>query len=306
MKQAGLNMSRPLQETRRANRAKAPGRQASGDRDASPTYVVEASHPALGANLRALWDYRDLLYMLALRDIKVRYQHTAVGAAWALLQPLFIMLVLTAFATIVGAKTGPVPYPLYLMSGLVPWTYFTHAFVSTTNSLASQSEIIGKIYFPRLVVPVAATLAGAIDFLMAALLLPLFMAAYGAAPTWALAALPAFVIMALAAAFALGLWLAVLNVRYRDVVNALPFFTQLLFFATPVAYNSQSIPQPWRTLAGVNPMVGVVDGFRWALLGDKAGGLHLSTLVSMGSILLMLVSGLWYFRRREPTLADEL
>jgi lipopolysaccharide transport system permease protein len=235
----------------------------------------------------------------------LRYRHTAVGIAWALLQPLLIMLVLTGFAMVAGVHSGDIPYPLYVITGLVPWTYFTHAMTSTTFSLMAHSGIISKIYFPRLVIPVAAAVAGAIDFVVAALLLPVFMLAYGAPLTWALLALPLFVVMALAAAFALGLWLAVLNVRYRDVANALPFVMQLLFFATPIAYRSQAIPLPWRTLAGINPMVGVVDGFRWALLGNAAP-LQLSTLVSLASILVLLVSGIWYFRRHEPAFADEM
>ena len=276
------------------------------DQPTPPVLIIEAGPAKADSGPRALWRSRDLLLMLALRDVKLRYQHTAVGAAWALLQPLLIMLVLVGFASVVGVRTGAVPYPLFVISGLVPWTYFMHAFTSTTNSLVSQGEIIGKIYFPRLVIPVAATLAGAIDFLMAALLLPIFMIAYGVAPTLSLLALPVFVVMALAAAFSLGLWLAVLNVRYRDVVNALPFFTQLLFFATPIAYSSAAVPEPWRTLVGVNPMVGVVDGFRWALLGSNAGGLHRSVWVSLGAILVLLVSGVWYFRRQEPAFADDL
>ena len=271
-----------------------------------PVTVIEAGPVSLGSGVFELWKHPDLLFMLALRDVKLRYQQTAVGAAWALLQPLLIMLVLTAFASVVGYKTGQVPYPLYLMAGLVPWTYFTHAFTSTTHSLVSHGEIIGKIYFPRLVIPVAAAIAGSIDFFVAALLLPIFMVAYGARPTLALLALPAFVVMALFAAFALGLWLAVLNVRYRDVFNALPFFTQLMFFATPIAYSSQWIPEPWRTIVGINPMVGVVDGFRWAVLGDRAGGLHPSILVSLASIIVLLAGGVWYFRLREPAFADEM
>jgi lipopolysaccharide transport system permease protein len=271
-----------------------------------PRTIIDAGGPGEASDLLALWTHRDLLYMLALRDVKLRYQHTAVGAAWALLQPLAIMLVLTGFASVVGVTTGKVPYPLYVIGGLVPWTYFNHAFMSTTNSLVAHQGVIGKIYFPRLIIPVAAALAGAIDFLVAALLLPVFMLAYGAHPGWSLLALPAFVIMTLAAAFALGLWLAVLNVRYRDVINALPFVIQLMFFATPIAYSSNAVPEPWRTFVGLNPMVGVVDGFRWALLGDAAGGLHLSMLVSLASIIALLAGGLWFFRWREPAFADEL
>jgi ABC-type polysaccharide/polyol phosphate export systems, permease component len=268
--------------------------------------IIDATPIGFWTGLRSMWDYRDLLYMLALRDIKLRYQHTTVGVSWALLQPLAIMMVLTGFASVIGVKMADIPYPLYVMGGLIPWTYFTHAFTSTTYSLVSHSGIIEKIYFPRLLVPVAAALAGSIDFFVAALLLPFFMVAYGVVPTIALLTIPAFVIMALLAAFALGLWFAVINVRYRDIINALPFFTQLMFFATPIAYATTMIPEPWRTVAGINPMVGVVDGFRWALLGDRAGGLHWSTLVSLGSILFLTVTGLLYFRVREPALADEI
>lgn len=268
--------------------------------------LIKAGPRGVVATLAGLFQSADLLYMLALRDVKLRYQQTAVGATWALLQPLMIMLVLTGFATIAHFRTANVPYPLYLVTGLVPWSYFTHAFTSTTHSLVSQGGIIGKIYFPRLAIPVAAAVAGAIDFFVAALLLPIFMLVYGATPTWALLTLPAFVVMALLAAFAFGLWLSVLNVRYRDVVNALPFVTQLMFFATPIAYSSSWVPEPWRTIAGLNPMVGVVDGFRWAVLGDKAGGLHASLLVSLGSIAFLLVTGLWFFQLREPSFADEI
>ncbi len=268
--------------------------------------IIEAGHADPDSGIAALWRYRDLLSMLILRDVKLRYQHTAVGMAWAVLQPLLIMLVLSGFASVAGIRTGRVPYPLFVIAGLVPWTYFTHAFTSTTFSIVSHSSLIGKIYFPRLLIPVAAALAGAIDFFVAALLLPIFMIVYGAPPTLALLAIPLFVVMALVTAFALGLWLAVLNVRYRDVVNALPFFIQLLFFATPIAYWSQAIPEPWRTVAGLNPMVGVVDGFRWALLGSAASPLHPSALVSLGAITVLLVGGIWYFRRLEPTFADEL
>lgn len=272
-----------------------------------PPLTVIAAHPiGLGDALRSLWEYRDLVVMLAVRDAKLRYQHTTVGAAWALLQPLAIMLVLTGFATVAGIRTGPIPYPLYVISGLVPWTYFTHVFTSTTYSLTAHDSIIAKIYFPRLIIPVATALAGSIDFCVAAVLLPAFMIAYGHPPTITLLAIPAFVIMALAAAFAIGLWLAVLNIRYHDVANALPFFIQLLFFTTPIAYSSLAVPDRWRMVVALNPMVGVVDGFRWALFGGVAAPLHASLWVSLASTLVALVGGIGYFLRREPAFADEL
>jgi lipopolysaccharide transport system permease protein len=247
-----------------------------------------------------------LLYLLALRDIRLRYQQTTVGASWALLQPLLIMLVLSGFASLVGVKTGRVPYPLFLICGLIPWTYFTHALTATTYSLVSHRAIIGKIDFPRIIVPLAAAVGGSVDFFVAALLLPVFMLYYGAWPTPSLLLVPLFVVMALGAALAIGLWLAVLNVRYRDVANALPFITQLLFFTTPIAYRSDLLPEPWRTAVGINPMVGVVEGFRWAVLGDPARGVHASLAVSAAAIVLLLVAGVWYFRMREPFFADEL
>jgi lipopolysaccharide transport system permease protein len=270
----------------------------------SPVVVIDSLPSRV--SLREIWESREVLYMFALRDIKIRYQQTAVGMSWAILQPLLIMLVLSAFATLLRAHTGTVPYPLFLISGLIPWTYFTHGFTQTTHSLVSNGAIIGKIYFPRVIIPIAAVVGGAVDFFVASLLLPAFMVYYGVRPTLAVLSLPLFVLMALLSALALGLWLAVLNVRYRDVANALPFVTQLLFFTTPIAYSPTLLPEPWRTVSGLNPMVGVVTGFRWAILGEATGGLQWSIAVSAATIVVLLVGGLWYFQRNEPTLADEL
>jgi len=272
-------------------------------RDGRPTTTIDHQSTA---RLRDIWEYRHLLYHFAWRDIKLRYNHTVVGSAWAILQPLSIMLVLSWFASLLHVNTGRVPYPLFALAGLVPWTYFTHAFTQTTHSLVAHSGIIGKVYFPRLIVPIAATVGGAMDFLMAGLLLPLFMFHYGVRPTAALATLPLFVLMALATALAMGLWLAVLNVRFRDVVNAMPLITQLLFFTTPIVFRADLLAEPWKTLAGFNPMVGVVDGFRWALLGAAVPPPTRSLFVSLAVIATMLVLGIRYFQSQEPLLAEVL
>lgn len=276
------------------------------DADRNPPTIIERGSVGMWAGLKALWQHRDLVHVLAVRDIKLRYQHTFVGFAWVLLQPLSIMLVLTMFASVIGVKTGPIPYPLFVITGLVPWMYFTHGLTSITHSLAAHGELIAKIWFPRLAVPLAAAIGGTADFLVAALLLPAFMLLYGVPVTPALFALPLFVLMAVLAATATGLWLAVLNVRYRDVMNALPFVMQLLFFATPISYSSAAIPEPYRTLSGLNPMTGVVEGVRWAVLGDRFAPLHPSILVSVATISTLLITGLWYFHRREPHFADDL
>jgi lipopolysaccharide transport system permease protein len=271
-----------------------------------PLLIIDGAEPRAQGGLAEIWEYRDLLRLFTAREIQLRYQQTAAGLAWVLLQPLLIMLVLSGFSALVGVKTGKVPYPLYTISGLVPWMYFTHALTTTTFSLISQSEIMGKIYFPRLIVPISSAAAGAVDLLAAALLLPFFMIYYGVPPTLAALSIPVFAVMALAAALGMGLWLSVIHVRYRDAGNALPFITQLMFFATPIVYPANLIPEPWRTLAGCNPMFGVIEGFRWAVLGDRSGGLHWSTGVSALVILILLTSGALFFRRQEQTFIDEI
>jgi lipopolysaccharide transport system permease protein len=272
-----------------------------------PLTIIDAAEPSEQGGLAEIWRYRDLLRLFTAREIQLRYQQTTAGIVWVLLQPLLIMLVLSGFATLVrGVRTESVAYPLFTISGLVPWMYFTHAFTTTTFSLISQSEIMGKIYFPRLIVPMSAAAGGAVDFLAASLLLPLFMLYYGVPPTLAALAIPLFAIMALAAALAMGLWLSVIHVRYRDAGNALPFIMQLMFFTTPIVYPAHLIPEPWRTLAGCNPMFGVIEGFRWAVLGARSGGLHWSTGVSALVILILLVGGALFFRWQEPAFIDEI
>jgi lipopolysaccharide transport system permease protein len=271
-----------------------------------PLTVIDANTTGDQGRLAELWCYRDLLRLFTARQIQLRYQQTAAGFAWVLLQPLLIMLVLSGFSVLVGVKTGSVPYPLYTISGLVPWMYFTHALTTTTFSLVSHSDIMGKIYFPRLIVPISAAAGGAVDFFAAALLLPFFMLYYGVPPTLSALAIPVFGLMALSASLAMGLWLSVIHARYRDAGNALPFILQLMFFTTPIVYPSNLIPEPWRTLAGCNPMFGVIEGFRWAVLGRRFGGLHPSIGVSALVILLLLASGVLFFRRQESAFIDEM
>ena len=268
--------------------------------------IIDASTPGAISSLRSVWEYRDLLRLFTRREIQLRYKQTAVGISWAILQPLLIMLVLAAFASRIGVRTGRVPYPLFSISGLIPWMYFTHALTKTTFSLVSEGGMMTRIYFPRLLLPLAAAAGGAGDFFAAALLLPFFMLYYGVRPAANLIALPLFAVMALAAALAIGIWLAVINVRYRDAGNVLPFLTQLLFFATPIVYPATLISEPWRTVAGLNPMFGVVEGFQWAIFGVNSSGLHWSIAVSAGAILGALGSGVLFFCRQESVFTDSL
>jgi homopolymeric O-antigen transport system permease protein len=255
-------------------------------------------------NLAELVEYRELLYFLVWRDIKVRYKQTALGVLWALLQPLFMMLVFTLFFGRLGKlPSDGLPYSVFTLCALLPWQLFSHALTESSNSLVANERLISKVYFPRLLVPLAAVVGGLADFGVAFLLLLAVMAFYGVTPGIAVIALPLLVLFAIATAFAVGLWLSALNVQYRDVRYTLIFATQLWMFATPVAYSASLVPEGWRTFYGLNPMVGVVEGFRWALLNrSTAPGPEI--LVSIAAVAALLVSGLYYFRRVERTFAD--
>lgn len=257
----------------------------------------------LAARLAEVWQYRELLGFLTWRDVRVRYKQTALGVAWALLQPLLGMLVFSIFfGALARVPSDGVPYPVFAYCGLLPWQLFAFALNGSAQSLTSNERLVTKVYFPRLILPLAAVLAGLIDFFLAfALLLPL-MAFYGVWPGPALLALPVFVLLALATAVAVGLALGALNVRFRDVRHALPFLTQLWLFVTPIAYPASLVPGRWRLLFGLNPMAGVVEGFRWALLGTPAPGPMV--LVSAGAVAIGLVLGLLYFLRVERSFAD--
>ena len=271
-----------------------------------PEPVFEIAPHAGWAPIRLgeLWAFRELLLFLVWRDIKVRYKQTALGAAWAVIQPLMTMVVFSIFfGRLAKMPSDGVPYPLFSFAALVPWTFFAGGLTQSANSLVGSANLIKKVYFPRLIVPAATVLAEAMDFAIAFGVLLLLMALYGVTPTANIAFLPAFVLLAICTSLGVGLWLSALNVEFRDVRYMVPFVTQFWLFATPIAYPSSLLTEPWRTLYGINPMAGVVDGFRWALLGaapPPAGMLALSALVSIA----LLIGGICYFRRMERTFAD--
>ena len=269
-----------------------------------PTVRIAPSHGWNAINLRELWDYRELLYVLTWRDIKVRYKQSALGAAWAVLQPLLTMLVFTiVFGRLAGMPSDGIPYPVFIFAALLPWQLFALVLTRAGNSLVANQQLITKVYFPRLFIPLSTVLGGLVDFGIAFLILLVLLVFYGIVPTVAILTLPLFLALAVATSLAMGLWLSALNVRYRDVVHTLPFLTQFWFFATPITYATTLIPEAWRPLYGLNPMVGVVEGFRWALLGQRAA-IGPQLFVSAAVVGVLLVGGLVYFRRMERTFAD--
>lgn len=266
--------------------------------------IIRPSSGWVPLKLGDLWEYRELLYFLVWRDIKVRYKQTVLGIAWVVLQPSFITLAFSIFfGRLARIPSDGIPYPLFAFCGLLPWQLFVHALANSGNSLIANERLITKVYFPRLVVPLSAALSGLVDFVFGFVILAGLMAYYRVVPTLALWAVPGFVLMAVASAVGVGLWLSALNVEYRDVRYMIPFITQFWFFMSPVAYPSSLVPQKWRLLYGLNPMAGVVEGFRWALLG-KTGAPGQWMAVSVIVTLFVLVGGLYYFRRMEKTFAD--
>ncbi len=273
-------------------------------RDALPVLRIEPSSGWVSLRLGELWEYRELLYFLVWRDIKVRYKQTALGAAWAILQPVLTMVVFSVFfGRLAKVPSDGIPYPLFALAALVPWQLFAYAVSESTNSLVVSQNLIKKVYFPRLVIPIASVLAGLVDFAISFVALIGLMTYYGIRPTPAIAILPLFILLAVASALCVGLWLSALNVEFRDVRYTIPFLTQFWMFVTPVAYPSSLIPEKWRTVFGLNPMAGVVEGFRWALLG-KATSLGSFLAVSIAVVVVLLFGGLVYFRRMESTFAD--
>jgi lipopolysaccharide transport system permease protein len=268
-----------------------------------PVVRIQPSKGWVSLKLAELWEYRELLYFLSWREVKVKYKQTALGAAWAIIQPFFTMVVFSLFfGKLAKIPSDGLPYPIWSYAALLPWHYFAQSLTQASNSLVGNSNLIKKVYFPRLVVPISGVLSGVIDFAIAFVILLGMMAWYHVVPTWAVVLLPLFLLLALVTALGVSLWLSALNVEYRDFRYIVPFLTQFWMFATPVAYPSSLLPEPWRTVYGINPMVGVVEGFRWALLGTNPPGPMLA--VSVLVALAILVSGAYYFRRMEKSFAD--
>jgi lipopolysaccharide transport system permease protein len=254
--------------------------------------------------LGELWEYRELLYFLTWRDIKVRYKQTALGAAWAIIQPFLTMLIFSLFfGRLAKVPSDGVPYPIFVFAALVPWSLFAYGLTQSSNSLVGSSNLISKVYFPRLVIPISSILSGVIDFVLAFVVLLGMLAYYRIAPGWNALWLPVFVLLTLVTCLGVGLWLSALNVEYRDVRYVVPFLTQFWMFATPIAYPASLLHEPWRTIYGLNPMVGAVEGFRWALLGTKPA-MGPVALASAVAAVVTLVGGAYYFRRMEKTFAD--
>jgi len=266
--------------------------------------VIRATSGFQPLQLGEIWRFRELLYFLTWRDIKVRYKQTALGAAWAIIQPVFMMVVFTlAFGKLAKVPSDGVPYPVFAYAALLPWQLFAHSLTEASNSLVSNERLITKVYFPRLVVPIAAVLGGLMDFAVSFVVLLGLMAYYGIRPGMAIVTLPLFLLLAIATALGVGLWLSALNVRYRDIRYTIAFLTQLWLFATPVAYPSSLVPVRYRVLYGLNPMAGVVEGFRWALLGKAPPSMSLIAASSI-VVVVILTGGLMYFKRMELVFAD--
>lgn len=269
-----------------------------------PVVRVAARRDWLAVDLPELWAHRELLYFFVWRDIKIRYKQTIIGAAWAVLQPLMTMFVFTLFfGMLAKIPSQGLPYPIFYYCALLPWTYFATAMQSATNIVVDQQRVIRKVYFPRVLLPIAAVLSGLVDLAIAFAVLLGIMGYYRMVPTVAAMWLPAFALLAVATALGIGLWLSALNALYRDVRYALPFLVQFWMFASPVAYPSSLVPEEWRWLYGMNPMAGVIEGFRWSLTGhgQPPGAI---VVVSSTVVVLLLLGGLVYYHTVEGTIAD--
>lgn len=271
-----------------------------------PVTVVNPASRWPALNVGELWEYRDLLWILVWRDIKVRYKQTGLGAAWAIMQPLLTMVVFSLlFGYIAKLPSEGIPYPIFTYTALLPWQLFAHAMSESSNSLVTNQQLITKVYFPRLLIPLASVLSGLVDFAFAFLVLLGMMLFYGIPISWRILTLPAFIFLAILTAVMMGTWLSALNVEYRDVRYTIPFLTQLWFFLTPIAYSITIIPEQWLWLYSLNPMTGVVEGFRWALLGTEGFSPQLF-LVSNVVVLILFTGGLAYFRKMEDNFADTI
>jgi lipopolysaccharide transport system permease protein len=273
---------------------------------AVPTTHIRSTHGWAHLDLRELWSFRELALFLVWRDIKVRYKQTAIGVAWAVLQPLAMMLVFTLFfGRLAKMPSDGIPYPLFAYTGLLPWQLFARCIQDSSASLVANQQIITRIYFPRILVPIGTVITAGVDFLIGCGLLVGLMAFYGIVPTAGIAWIPAFIVLMMVTALGIGIWLSALNLEYRDVGYAVPFLVQFLLFLTPVVYPTSLVPERWQFVYAINPMVGVVEGFRWALLGSGTG--PGGTLVVSATVaLLAFTGGIYFFRWRERTFVDEV
>lgn len=271
---------------------------------ARPTVVIEPSRGLFHFDFRSLWAYRELLYFLVWRDIRVRYKQTLIGAAWAILQPFLTMLIFVViFGVFAKFPSDGLPYPIFAYTAILVWFCFSQAATNAAQSLVADATLLKKVYFPRLLIPLAAVIRPVVDFAVSFVLLLGMMAWYGIVPQWTMLAIPLFLLLAVLTALAVGLWLSALNVRYRDVGHTFPFVIQVWMFASPVAYSISLVPEQWRFLYSLNPLVGVIEGFRWAALGTPTPPIS-AIAVSAAVVLAVLASGLVFFKRMERTFAD--
>jgi lipopolysaccharide transport system permease protein len=281
-----------------------PGSQLELRRPPLPRIRIVPHHGWMRIGFAELWTYRELIYFLTVRDIKIRYKQTAIGVAWALIQPLFTMLIFSLFFGRLGKmRSEGIPYSLFTLSALIPWTFFATGLTQSSNSLVGNSNLITKVYFPRLIIPLSSVLAALLDLVIGFALLLLLMLTMGFIPNWRLVWSAPFLRLALLSCLGTGLWLAALNVEFRDVRYVVPFLSQFWMFATPIAYSGKMLSGPWRAVYALNPMVGVVEGFRWAVLGRGSPPDVISGLSSAVAVML-LISGLYYFRRMESSFSD--
>ena len=277
---------------------------AAGELENLPVIRIQPSRGWVSLQLDELWKYRELIYFFSWRNVKIRYKQTVMGASWAIIQPFFTMLVFSLFfGRLAKMPSDGIPYPIFSYAALVPWTFFAHGLAQGSNVLVTSPNLLKKVYFPRLAMPIATVFSGVIDFALAFVVLLLMMWFYGIVPTLNVFWLPFLLLLALITALGVAFWFSAMNVLFRDVRYTIPFLTQFWLFATPIAYPSSLLDEPWRTIYAINPMAGVVEGFRWALLGTETAP-SLMIIVSSAAALALLISGAYYFRRMEKTFAD--
>lgn len=277
---------------------------AAGSTFNKPSIVIKPHKGLLQLDLYALWKYRELLYFLVWKDVLIRYKQTVIGASWAILQPLITMVIFTViFGKMVNVPSDGIPYPIFAFSALLPWLYFSQALSRSGTSLVGNTNLITKIYFPRLLIPLSSSISPLVDLFFSFLILLVLMPLYGISPSRGFLFLPVFVLQSLITALAVGLWLTTLNVKYRDVGHVIPFLIQIWMYASPVVYPLSMVPEKWRLLYSLNPMVGVIEGFRWAITGSSRPD-FMAMAISSAAVFILLAGGLIYFKKMEATFAD--